>query len=454
MEKSFLKTGIFLLPTMAISNLYFWSVSAGGVSVSISVYRAFVIFMLFSVFLFSTKLKLPQYKIARLFFYLLLFWIVWGVMSLLWTPDLGRGIKHILSLCFSMGVLLCLYFLEIFKKPYIDILLAGWRFSFVVACTVGIWELYTGNHLPSHYFENAEWYVKQSTYAASFFNNPNNFCAYLVLTAPIVLMSLLNGGLVGKGILRVVMNTVYMSYLVLSVYFILISDSRAAFIGFIMEFLVFFVLYFSVGQNILKMMLLVTILGGVVYSLSDDRYHNYGTSMAEQLKTLSSGELGQSGSGRLELFHLGMRMLYESGGLGIGAGGFQQQAKTYLRLSGNADPHNFLMSILSQYGLFIFALFTIWATKVFRELYYFSKSKGIPIEVKVLSIGYFSSFVGYFFVSISNSAWLTTSYTWLYMVTITCLCIYMRKTLQIGKQSKVDTVENKYKNYFSRDKRA
>ena len=77
------------------------------------------------------------------------FWIVWGLLSLFWAQDKGLGLHDVVTLVFALGLLLTLLSLHAYQAEHLDKLRFGWLLALVATGVSALLEIVRGHGLPS-----------------------------------------------------------------------------------------------------------------------------------------------------------------------------------------------------------------------------------------------------------------------------------------------------------------
>ena len=434
MNSSIKKLILFSLPVLGVYGGYLFALLAGGVSVGVSPYRLLVLISIFWILL-SRSFVAPSKGVTKIFFYMILFWCAWGMISLAWTPNLSLGVKQVLSLTFSLIVFFVIFSLCKDNQKMIDTFLRGWRLSFLIACAVGIWEVLTGDHLPSSYMDDLPWYADKTKVAYSFFGNPNNYSAYIAISLPFMLQGAIEKVSRQIPVLGLMVRILYFIAIAISIFFVIMNGSKAGFLALIAEIVIFSIFMLRKKQYKFSAIIVVVLFASVLFIFSQNDYQASGTSMSEDLSKLFQDDQDDqsiSTKSRLVLFEIGLDNFLSSGGFGIGAGGFGTESMNQSGLK--ISPHNFLLSIFSQYGLLVFLLFLYWLLSITKKalsvlrMEHQNRSPHTQAEVILTSV------VGFLAASISNSSWLTSSYVWLYMSMITIVIAYADPTISTKRR--------------------
>ena len=134
----------------------------------------------------SRKLVVYNGKLSKIFFYFLIFWNVFAVVSLSWTPDKSAGLSDVFHIL--IGVLLYLFISTIKNKlpDFEKNIGLGLTITFIIIFLIAIWEMFFNAHLVSSFSETL---IQFSTdhpiqnVPVVTFDNPNHYSIFLVFFA-------------------------------------------------------------------------------------------------------------------------------------------------------------------------------------------------------------------------------------------------------------------------------
>lgn len=178
---------IVALPVLAALGSYALPLTVAGVN--LFAFRMLILIMA----AFSTPLTSASgwwfNKLARWTFLLGVLWLTYGMLSLLWTPNLSGGMADLMSIGFGFALLLVLFNVRAQETQHLQLLRIGWVAAFVGTAAVAIWELVTGQHLYSNMLEESTYYF-DGTVVQSTLGRPDMYGAFLVLAVPFLVWSL------------------------------------------------------------------------------------------------------------------------------------------------------------------------------------------------------------------------------------------------------------------------
>ncbi|HID63953.1 MAG TPA: hypothetical protein EYP49_14625, partial [Anaerolineae bacterium] len=113
---------------------------------------------------------------------ILLAWLVWLLISLLWSADLQGGLRY-LTFFVMMSVLVVTVVLVASNRRRLGVAVALLAIAYLAAIGIGLLEALTFHHLPTSTLRGAprrfQWLV------SSVFHNPNDFATYISLWFPL-----------------------------------------------------------------------------------------------------------------------------------------------------------------------------------------------------------------------------------------------------------------------------
>jgi teichuronic acid biosynthesis protein TuaE len=346
-----------------------------------------------------------------MFIQLGIIWMIWGLVSILWSPNIIEGVKELFSILLGFLLVLSLLGLEGPRMEGLNALRLGWVWAAVVTGLIAGWELLTFNHLPNGGIEGeALDYLAATGHCLSTFGNPNNYGAFIIMASSFVFWLYLDAK-------KILTKIVIIIIIIMILIFLIFTSSRLAVLGELVS-LGFLVLLRNKGhRSILYLGLFFIIILAVILSLS-------GTDVFIVEKFLRLGEeVGLDGTSpsRLLLIVDGIWMGLHSWGLGVGAGAFPYYVSQRLVPFpvGAHSPHNFWTEIFSQYGLVVSVLLLGWVLR-FGALAWRSRKTAIHLNdpsMKLTSDIALTSLIGYWFASSCNSAFIGQPCNWMLLAT-------------------------------------
>lgn len=305
-----------------------------------------VLAILFIPSLMKVNVSTAYISRIRTFF---IIWMLWIVLSLLWTPDKSEGMK------FSMYYMVhFIYFLEICifstvaKNPF-ESISSGWVYAILISSVVGYWELITDQHTYISKLEGGQvrnlggGLIVSQKFAASFFMNYNSYVTFLCTGLPFVFYKLMNTrGFNLKNLPQIIA-------LVSAAVFILYNASRGGALALAIMFLGYVIATRKAGTGKLSFIMIVTV-GAVIFM-------KFGSDMLAGITSRLSAEGTFTEDSRWIIWLNALRVFADTLGLGTGVGGIMTSMTSVS--NDILITHNFLLEVLVEFGLLIFVYFII-----------------------------------------------------------------------------------------------
>ena len=292
--------------------------------------------------------------------FLFVFWIFYGMITLLWSIMLDESIKELLYLILNFfSFFTVIYFAKNAIKPQ-ESLIKGWILLFIITLPIALYEFWFDIHLPIAFQDaemtmNYEYEVFNRSFASVTFGNLNGYNVILCYIIPFVF------GYLFSEINKLKSFAIWI-LLLLIIYIIVMNGSRGAVLNLLLGFTVF-VLYYLKGKKSIIILTLISlfIIFISIFYFNDLLYLIFGRFEAQ----------GFSDEGRTELLSKSWDALLNTKMVGVGAGNFRATMESVYKLE-NTAPHNLFLEVGIQYGLLIFIFFI----GMFKRLY--SKQKANP----------------------------------------------------------------------------
>lgn len=403
---------IAVLPVLAVLGPYFLPLQAAG----INVFGFRLLIMLLA--LFSTPLTSragwwfnPVARRATLF---ILFWMIWGILSLLWAPDLPGALSDIVTLVFALGLLLTLLSLNAYKAEHLDKLRVGWILALAAAAVAAILEIVRGYGLPSDlqvetvHTGIALGYAGLDAAVRSTLGFSNQFGGFLLLTVPFVLWSMERA----RGTIKLIHAGGLLAIGVLILY----SASRLSLIGLAVQLLI----YSLVLQRRWYMPFVVLAISLVVIFAAAHLIENSKLQVSEKLASFESGG-DRSMHHRLALTLNGLWMVYKTAGRGAGAGAFTKEItgdvpfELPIQTLSEWNAHNLWIEVLSEYGVLVLAAFLallVWIGILGWRAHQWND--GLSSVGRAIIVG----LIGYLFCGVTSGSIISKSTHWMYLVSL------------------------------------
>lgn len=283
---------------------------------------AFCIFIILTSFDITSDLK-KQVKIKN-YLYFLCIWYIWACISMLWSIDKNGTIANITFLTRDFSIIFfTVYYLrelEDFNK-YLKLSAA----VFLVIVFYGIYEVFSGNHLPiSRLYTNT---VQRFKFIpTSFFYNENDLGTFIVLYLPVFYH-------IFKYSRKIYTKVLSFIIIFISVLLMLLTGSRANVISLLLEVLILAVLFLrDIKRKKVSSVTGIILCITISVLVATNGFHiigNIGKSLhmnlsgnENDLESIAKEHYDKEGSvySREGLIKNGLIMLKRSHYLGVGAG--------------------------------------------------------------------------------------------------------------------------------------
>ena len=416
---------IAVLPVLAALGPYFLPLEAAGVNV----FGFRLMIMLLAAF--STPLtnrgRWWFNPVARWSVMFVVFWIVWGLLSLLWAPDKGLGLNDVVTLVFALGLLLTLLSLHAYKPEHLDKLRFGWLLALVATGVSALLEIVRGHGLPSDLATRivvpgvALDPAGLDPAIRSTLSFSSDFGGFLLLTVPFVLWSMERATGLFKLVHLIVLGAVGV--------LILYSASRLGLIGLVVQLLV----YGLVLQRRWYMPLVVLAGGLAAAVLVTSLVADSNLRVSEKLTELEGGG-DRSMDHRLALTLNGLWMVYKTAGRGIGAAGFGKEiagdVPVQLPIRNDVkewNAHNFWIEVLSQYGVPLFAAYMALLAWIGRLGWRAQRRAGggSPRAPAMVGRAIVTGLVGYLFCGVASGSIMPKPTHWMFFVSLVLMAAFL-----------------------------
>lgn len=395
---------------------------------TIYAYRTLVVLLSVTSLLLFARLDWWKFPVARAYAALGAAWVFWAAVTAFRAPSIDRALVEVAALGFGFVTGLTMLQLRSYVLPALHALRRGWVLAFLATGAIAVWELTTGQHLPSSAVERAGQGQLQGI-AISTFGNQNNYAAFLLLTAPFLFWSH------AASRFRT-LRAFYAACLLLLPGLLVLTASRVSLLGLAAEV---GLLWLMVPRYRSRLLAYFLVLGGL--GLAVVQYLELELRMLYELSVvLEGGGVGGGGSiaKRWNLLLAGLWLLVGSSGLGIGPGGFEvlfRQRQVPFDTGGLVNPHNFWIEVLSQYGVLIFGAFVLWV--VYLALQVEQARRRAPVtrealETRRVTETILVGLAGYMFAALANSTYMTQSTNWMFWASVVVMASYLWKTRLVG----------------------
>lgn len=386
---------------------------------SIFPYRILLLFIFFIIllelFYRQGKLKIAHIKIKNYIVFLIL-WISYAIFSLIWSQDYIATLKNIifLSTNISLIIIIVYYFKSLNDmKRFYDLWLIMLLFVMV---PLGLWNMLTGQqlsefnpqNLSSIQFQYYDYYEKLYRYTPrAVFNNQNDYATYLALSIPFVITFIRYSS-------AVIMRLLGWCLLLLCLFLLIFTMSRANYIAVVICFLFWFLFFIRTFKKKIKIGAFLFFLSLVLLNIFSNQlgltFKIINTEVLSLLDFMTSG----SNDNRINLIKNSLIFVLNSFGFGVGAGNsiYYMQNHAVYDTGGMLNVHNWWFEILTEYGVFIFIGYVIFYVSLIINLYN-SYRKLENNEEKKICEALLISLIIFFLSSTSSSSILNLLPQWI-----------------------------------------
>lgn len=415
--------------------------------ITLSVFRFSLILFFIHQFI-SRQWYFPKYTVSRYLIFFMIFFLLYAIISLLWTTHFVYAIKEIFYIVIGLAIM---YQISFFMQDDFDFFDIGQKAFFLglgIILLLSVYEHISLNHLPSDFSNHLNHLnPKHGDHKLPFatFGNPNNMAVYLVFS--VILLRAYRWHTDKNKLLTNVFTA-------LSVWVTILTSSKFSIIALIV-FFIFECFLYVISRNHLKISFLFRYskwiglaalisvciyLGGqqlIGYYENPKPLHDRDSEvlMIAVQAPHQSDTLLTSNQIRLNLVRNGIHFFKESKGLGQGAGSFRSLIETDkgpFPTQGIVNPHSWIFELLANYGILITLLFIGWL--VYCAVIVIKGLIAIKEHTKLMSFIYIAGgiLLTYPFISNAPSSFVSNTINWSMLITLAISC---DKILTILNQS-------------------
>jgi teichuronic acid biosynthesis protein TuaE len=359
------------------------------------------------------------------FLYLfLLFWVAYSILALSWSVDLTPAIKEIFTLSTSILIIFLVTFLFKKEKNYLEFFTI-WIVMGLFLMAIGIVEHRLQIHLPNSRINHA--YSYQKGIPTAVFVNENDYGSFLGIASFFFLSLMKNGK-------RFIYQLVGLFGFACSLYLILITESRANYIGIFLGGLFWF-LFLLGRKGKFSLIGFGLFLLPAAILLKFSKVLKVWNLLQVQIDSLfnQAGNPHSSIDIRENLLNNIKVFIENTYGLGVGPGNVEYYMKhfpIYNTITAN-NPHNWWGEIFVQYGFFIFIGYIIMFFFLFISLFRLwlrQRKTGNTLITEALLCG----MLAFIIASISPNSFITLFYNWLFMAFVIAYVNHHYKEIRPG----------------------
>jgi teichuronic acid biosynthesis protein TuaE len=371
-------------------------------------YRLVLVFLAAILFIKFMKKEMSLTENIQIpFVYLfLLIWIIYSILALSWVADLTSALKEVITLI--TGIMVIFFVTYLFKKEenYLEFFTI-WIVMGFLLIGLGFINHFLQFHLSISRITHA--YAYQKGIPTSVFVNENDFGSFLGITAFFFLSLIKNGK---KILYQMVGLFGFLSCIAL----ILITESRANYIGVFLGCLFWFVFLLSRKQKLwitCSALVVAPILA--LWQLS--RVLKVWELLKTQIDSLIVPQIGKSSVDiRSHLLKNAKVYIENTFGFGVGPGNIEYYMRNVQKYDTfqNYNPHNWWAEIFAQYGFLIFTGYILMFFFLFVSLWRLWK-KQIHAGNSLISEALICGMVSFVMASISPNSFIALNYNWIFI---------------------------------------
>lgn len=378
------KAIIMLLCSLALGSLY---IGFGALQYSRILALLFVPMLL-------PKITKSKYIKSLLFF--LLFVILYGMLSLLWTASISKGVEELLYYIVHFLFLFEILVFSMYAINPIKSISIGWLLSLLITLVIAIWEITTGKHL-SMSVQDSELVYKigreiiNRQFASVTFGNYNSYVTFICMALPFIFYFLL-----GKNKKKYTFYSIIV--LILSACVILFNSSRGGILC-----LVSFLFLYIIKASSNKMTLLFICLSALI------AFTYFGESLFVVIFDRASDGGMFEDNNRMQVYSNAIQVCFDTLGLGAGLGGVHLSMSKFSN-NNILAVHNMFLEILVQFGVVIFMFFVTFIVRLFLKSF---RIKDLSRRIVAYMI-----FISLPILSIIDSSYLLSTHFFAYISSI------------------------------------
>ena len=370
----------------------------GGIGGALQPIRVFIIICIpFALkYLITRSLIRKHYQYESLFF---IFWWIWAVASLFWAIHPDESIKEVFYLAVNFNVLFVIIWLANKAQNPQRSIVQGWIFLFLLTLPIALYELLFDVHLSLSFHDsdvmmNYGAIIIERRFASVTYGNLNGYNTILCYILPFIIVNFYKT--FGKR------NSIYYIMLTVLISVIIIwNGSRSAIFALIIGLLLFYLYYSKKSKfTFISVIVLTCVLGYFIFMYFGNIFDVIFSRLQEQ---------GLEDEGRAENIKSGFDALLNSSLLGVGVGNYAPVMEQKYRLE-IINPHNMILEIAVQYGIFILIGFLFFIFRIFKKM---KQNEDMPNKTLVIT-----ALCMFPFAMIIDSSHLLNPYVWVFFASL------------------------------------
>lgn len=301
--------------------------------------------------------KLLKDSIYRPWIIYFAIWWPYMLLSLLWTPDIYKGITYVFHMTSMMGCFM-LFFLSVKKaKEPLQSVINGWSLFLLITIPIAIWEITTGVHLSSGSFNaGAISGGDYKVFAAVTFLNYNSYVLMLIMALPFIIIPLFQQGIKARYKLFYTIELLLLSTI------LIINASRTGIITLSIALILLCIYKYRESRGIGKFAIFFIsfTLIFIIFSKIND------IALFAQILARMEGKTSiMQDTGRVSLILNGIKIIEETYFVGGGIMSMNYLYKVHTT-SSILYAHNMIIELLIEYGLIMIFFFVLFYLFLFR----------------------------------------------------------------------------------------
>jgi teichuronic acid biosynthesis protein TuaE len=316
------------------------------------VFLCSVIVGLYLIAMISGHRKFFYDKQALLILGFFLFWLCWGLLSIIWALNQ----QVVISYSFYNMIFLTLALLfsqETISHHFFGFVRTFLTLEVLILIAVALWEIMTWNHLPNSRFVKKDITTFKPT---AVFTNENDLASALLLYYPIALYYLRNAK-------QVIIKILMIAIMVVSAAIVIVNGARLAMLIMAVVLSLYWIFFSSKKVKIATVVIVLLLF---IFLLNFyQTYVNIAIEFIQlQMESFSSEAASVYTSPtaiRVELIKKAIDMLFKSHLIGVGSGNFDYYMNPVetIDTGGVIKNHNLTLEIMSNNGLILAVYFTV-----------------------------------------------------------------------------------------------
>ncbi|MDO5131367.1 MAG: O-antigen ligase family protein [Eubacteriales bacterium] len=357
--------------------------------------------------LYAKRELVPSVHLQELFFYVLL---LHAAVSIVQNMNLNRWLFYIyyITICIlMMNTLITNNEDAIYEGITVAVCLA-----LLIQVVIGIYEVSTHTYVFRVGSFSVRHYGKE---AVSMFSNPNDYSTYVTTLVPFAVYRVFASR-------RILAKVLYLALAAGAIDMIVVTASRACIAA--LAFAVLALVFLAVCRDRRR----IAIVAPTLLIACAAAFLLVPALREWLLAFVSENSIDTSGEdvARVNLLKNGLHFLYETCGIGVGAGNLEVWFEKFsiFHIGELLYIHNWYAEILVTFGIFIFAFYVLTHISLLVMLYRNAKEKDGLFGIHTC---FFLSFLIFSVTSISSSSNVYSEWVWMFLAVTVAYCEKNRK---------------------------